>query len=179
MDLHAENGALIPATLRTTRLTLRPLTAADDNAVVAALADWDVVKWLTAVPWPYSLADATYFRTVIAADPDYPHWAIDAGDGLIGVISVKPDLGYWLTPAHHGQGYMSEAAIAVVSAAFAAGQDVLVSGHLPGNTPSRRLLRRLGFTDTHLTTAHHRPSDDTVPLQRMALTTQTWAARHG
>ena len=179
MDLHAENGALIPATLRTARLTLRPLAPRDDAAIVAALADWDVVRWLTAVPWPYTPADAIHFRTIVAADPAHPHWAIDAGDGLIGVISVKPDLGYWLAPAHHRRGYMSEAAQAVVTAAFAAGHRMLVSGHLPGNVPSRRLLSSLGFTDTHLTTALHRGSGETVPLQRMTLTAEDWAARHG
>ena len=177
MDLHAENGALIPATLRTARLTLRPLTAADDAAIVAALTAWEVVRWLTAVPWPYSPADAVHSRTVIAADPMHPHWAIDAGDGLIGIVSVKPDLGYWLAPAHQGQGLMTEAATAVVAATFAAGADRLISGHLPGNVPSRRLLRHLGFTDTHVTAAHHRPSGDTVPVQRMAPTAQAWAAR--
>ena len=179
MDLHAENGALIPVILRTARLTLRPLTPQDDAAIVAALADWDVVRWLTAVLWPYTRGDAAHYRTVIAADPGHPHWAIDAGDGLVGVISVTPDLGYWLAPAHHAKGIMTEAACAVVAAAFAAGVDHLVSGHLPGNVPSRRLLQRLGFTDTHLTTAHHRASGETVPLQRMVLTAATWAAAHG
>ena len=179
MDLHAQDGTLIPATLHTTRLTLRPLTPRDDAAIVAALADRHVVRWLTAVPWPYTIDDAVHFRTVIAADPAHPHWAIDAGTGLIGVISVKPDLGYWLAPAHHRKGYMTEAAEAVVTAAFAAGQQALVSGHLPGNAPSRRLLLSLGFADTHLTTALHRGSGETVPLQRMVLTAREWAKRHG
>jgi RimJ/RimL family protein N-acetyltransferase len=177
MDLHAENGALAPI-IQTERLTLRPLAPGDDAAVVAALSNWDIVKWLTAVPWPYSLDDAVYFRTHIAAHPDHPHWAIDDGTGLIGVISVKPDMGYWLASGHHGKGIMTEAATAIVADAFAGGRSEIISGHLIGNVPSRAILTRLGFKDTHMTTAAHCPSGTTVPLQRMALQAGTWAARH-
>ncbi len=177
MDLHAENGTLTPV-IRTGGLTLRPLAPGDDAAIVAALSHWDVVKWLTAVPWPYTLDDAVYFRTQIAAQPGHPHWAIDDGTGLIGVISVKPDLGYWLSPSHHRKGIMTEAATAVVAAAFAGGMVEIISGHLIGNGPSRAILLNLGFADTHMTTAVHRPSGTMAPLQRMALQAATWAIRH-
>ncbi len=173
MDLHAENGTVIPDTLWTARLLLRPLTPANDAAIVGALADWNVVKWLTAVPWPYDLNDAAYFRTVIAADPNHPHWGIDNGTGLIGVISVKPDLGYWLTALHHSKGIMTEAAKAVINAAFKAGLQQITSGHIPGNAPSSAILQKLGFHDTKIVSRHHRPSSKNIVVQRMILTHAT------
>ncbi|SEN25892.1 Protein N-acetyltransferase, RimJ/RimL family [Loktanella fryxellensis] len=178
MDLHAEDAALIPATIATSRLTLRLLVPADDAAVVAALADWQVVRWLTAVPWPFTPVDAAHFRRVIAGVPAHPHWALDAGAGLIGVISVKPDLGYWLSSRAHGQGYMSEAARAVIAAIFAVNSAPLVSGHLLDNGPSRAVLRKLGFRDTAIASVAHRATGGAVDVQRMVLTPQDWQARH-
>ncbi|RYH03102.1 N-acetyltransferase [Salipiger sp. IMCC34102] len=57
MDLHDEDGALAPR-LSTARLTLRPVVPADAPAIVAALSDWEVTRWLTLVPFPYTRADA-------------------------------------------------------------------------------------------------------------------------
>ena len=85
MDLHAEDGALGP-TLRTDRLTLRPVRQTDAAAIVAALNVWDVTRWLSVVPFPYTPDDADYFITTVAGDPQRPHWAIDMDAGLVGQI---------------------------------------------------------------------------------------------
>lgn len=78
--------------LRTSDLILRPLVLTDASAISDALADWNVVQWLSAVPYPYAKKDAEYFITDIALNDTI--WAIDDGTGLIGVIGVKPGLGY-------------------------------------------------------------------------------------
>ena len=169
MDLHAENRAL-SATLRTERLTLRPIVGADVPAIVAALADWEVARWLTLVPWPYRAADAEAW----IADVGVGHWAIDAGEGLIGVISIKPDMGYWLARPAHGRGYMTETARAVVADHFRTTDAPLISGHYPDNVASRAVLRKLGFTDTHLETDRQVSTGREVSVQRMVLTREAW-----
>ena len=80
--------------LRTSDLILRPLELTDASAIPQALADWDVSRWMSAVPSPYTIDDAKYFITQIA--PKDTIWAIDDETDLIGVIGVKPNLGYWL-----------------------------------------------------------------------------------
>ena len=57
---------------------------------------------------PYTAKDAEYFITDIA--PNDTIWTIDDGTGLIGVIGVKPNLGFWLRSGLHGRGYMTQAA---------------------------------------------------------------------
>ena len=169
MDLHAENGALARR-LATDRLTLRPLDPTDAPAVVSAMSDWEVVRWLTLVPWPYTRAEADWW--IGQAGPG--HWAIDAGQGLIGAISIKPDMGYWLARSAHGKGYMTEAARAVVAEHFRATDAPLVSGHYPDNAASRGVLSKVGFTDTHLETDRQVSTGREVTLQRMVLTREAW-----
>ena len=160
--------------LQTARLTLRPLAASDSTAITEALSNWDVTRWLSQVPFPYTRADADSFIGMVQHSPDDAHWAIDQGAGLIGLISVKPDLGYWLDQSHHGQGMMTEAARAVLTWYFTHHTAPVLSGHFAGNAASRAILTKLGFTDTHIETITPVNADTPVPLQRMVLTRDHW-----
>jgi len=175
MDLHIENNDL--ETIRTRRLVLRPLEMGDAPAIKAALNLWDVTQWLTNVPFPYALSDAEAFIPAVTAPGADPHWAIDAGDGLIGLISVRSELGYWLNYDYHGQGLMSEASEAVVAHHFAANDADLTSSYHLGNAASARVLTKLGFTNTHIETKTQVATDEQVDLQRMVLTKDRWMNR--
>ena len=50
-----------PPTLRTPRLTLRPLTYDDCDAIAEGVGNYDVSRWLAVVPYPYSVEDARAF----------------------------------------------------------------------------------------------------------------------
>jgi RimJ/RimL family protein N-acetyltransferase len=163
---------------RTERLEIRPLTATDEAAVVAQLDDYEVSRWLTVVPFPYTSNDFRHFLEFLEADPR-EGLAIHSAGGLVGVISATDRLGYWLGRAHHGKGYMSEAAEAVVADHFARGADQLRSGYFDGNTGSARVLEKLGFVPTgqdDLVKSVAQGVD--VTLKNVILTRQEWEARH-
>ena len=46
------------AALTTKRLQLRPPVAADATAITAILNDFEISKWVSVVPVPYTRADA-------------------------------------------------------------------------------------------------------------------------
>ena len=177
MDLYLENGGVAPR-LRTARLTLRPIVDADRDAVMAAFEDYEVVRWLTGVPYPYAPADFDDFVHGFIPDTHHLVWAMDAGDGLIGCIGVQPELGYWLDASHHRKGLMWEAAVAVLDWYFEQTDAALESGYILGNGPSSALLGRLGFADSHLREGVTTARGETVDVQRMELGRATWAARH-
>lgn len=156
--------------LRTDRLTLRPMLNSDAPALVRHLADWSVMRWLSAPPWPYMLKDAEDF----IGRRDNAHWAIDDGTGLIGTISGGANLGYWLAADQHGKGLMSEAVTAVLSDHFAQSGDTVGSGHMPGNHASRAVLLKHGFTDTRVEPMLSRPLGRETAMQRMELTANHW-----
>ena len=166
--------------LTTPRLILRPLSPADTPAIVAALSDWEVTRWLTSVPFPYGEADARWFIEGPAADPEQAHFAIDHAGAMVGVVSVKPDLGYWLSPANHRNGLMGEAVDAALDWRFARDPSPVASGHIEGNAASRRLLLARGFKDGAVETVARRGDGTPVPVQRMSLTRDRWREyRHG
>jgi RimJ/RimL family protein N-acetyltransferase len=149
--------------IRTHRLTLRLLRPEDAEPIARMIAEWEVIRWLTTPPYPYRLADAVGF--ISRAGPE--HRAITRDGALIGVVTLGDDLGYWLGLPFHGQGFMTEAAGAMLARHFAAGGCPVTSGHLLGNDPSRRVLLKLGFRDSHVSRSHSNSHGREVDVQRM------------
>jgi RimJ/RimL family protein N-acetyltransferase len=140
----------------TPRLRLRCLDARDAGALVAHLNDWEVARWLSQPPYPYSAEDAKAFISVMRERHRQPNpllFAIAerALDAAIGVIGIEPDetdsgeLGYWIGRPFWGQGYGREAAAAAIAQAADAGLRRLVAFAHPENLRSLRLLQRCGF----------------------------------
>lgn len=165
-------------TLTTGRLTLRPPVAGDAEALTAALDDWDVVKWLSVVPFPYTHADADWFLAECAAGRE-TSWAICDVDGLCGMIGTTgTGLGYWLARRAWGQGYATEAGRAAVNHFFAKGAaDSLRSGYFIGNARSGRVLEKLGFRDVGPKVLPCRAQGKEMPSRDMILTRAAWEAR--
>jgi RimJ/RimL family protein N-acetyltransferase len=118
--------------LETARLILRPLAPRDVPAVQRIFPQWEVVRWLHAgIPWPYpEEGAATNMAQCLEqrAKGEKFFWAITlkgGDDTLVGRIDLWPfdgktrdTRGFWLDPALHGQGLMTEAADAVTGYAF-------------------------------------------------------------
>ncbi|MFF1961075.1 GNAT family N-acetyltransferase [Streptomyces sp. NPDC058220] len=72
---------------------------------------------------------------------------------IIGRSTVEePEIAYELFQRAHGRGYATEAAGAVLDAAIATGRKRLWSTVGAWNTPSLRVLEKLGFERDHLST---------------------------
>lgn len=82
----------------------------------------------------------------------------ETGDalGYCGIVpgrgSVRePELAYELLAGAHGRGYATEAALAVLGAAFATGRSRIWATVRAWNAPSLRVLDKLGFHRDHVT----------------------------
>jgi RimJ/RimL family protein N-acetyltransferase len=83
-------------------------------------------------------------------------WAIEERESgrLVGGVGVFPlnwegpefELGYHVVPSAWNRGYASEAAAAVLAAAWEAGLDHVVAVAMPGNVASRRVMEKLGMS---------------------------------
>jgi RimJ/RimL family protein N-acetyltransferase len=129
-------------TIGTERLVLRPLRPSDADTLFTLFSNWEVIRWLSTPPWPYTPDDA---RAFIGAEIDLSarernYFAITLNDSLIGGIDARsanrasapvrsPILGYWLGQPYWGRGYMTEAALAFVRFFFASAPvDTIYSG---------------------------------------------------
>ena len=149
--------------LRTERLVLRPLVEEDADAIHRLVNDWEVVRMLTRLPFPYPrpLADEWIASTAkqMAEGTAY-HLAITGDENgremLIGCVGVRlddtpgaADLGYWVGKRFWGHGVATEAAGRVASWALAnLAIDRVRAKVLLDNPASAAVLRRLGFRET-------------------------------
>ena len=156
--------------LFTDRLSLRPATVQDAEALYGLFADPQVMEGLGITP--VSALD----EAVAMIDQGIESWRTDAlgpfvfenpARQLVGQAGLmvfdsrgwtpsnranagrhaQPELGWALVRAHWGQGYATEAAAAIRAWAYESHTiDGLVSLITPGNVRSQRVAQRLGAT---------------------------------
>ena len=145
---------------RTERLLLRPGWAEDAPALAQAISDEMIVRNLATAPWPYGLRDAEAFLAQ-PRDPALPSFLIfertDGAPRLVGSCGLgrRPsgavELGYWIARQHWGQGFATEAALALIEIARALGLTQLEGSHFLDNPASGRVLEKLGFRPIGIT----------------------------
>lgn len=157
-----------PFALTGERVRLAVPTLADADVLTACLADSSVLRWIGAMPDPYTRDDAVYFIEQVTApgwrDETQFNWSIRekpdgwrgddpeppvfGGVGLTGLSSGSAEIGWWLATAARGRGLAAEAARLVLDWAFdsetLALQRVYWRAEV-GNWASRRLAWNLGF----------------------------------
>lgn len=161
--------------LKTERLVLRRVRRADADDIAALLGNIAVAKWLTPIPWPYDRGDAEEFVNRVEEQRS-DHFAITCESRLIGMMSVQDHLGYWLGQPYWGHGFATEAGRAVIDYFFDGNADQLRSGYLEGNDASCRVLKKLGFEETHLQDSFVPALGKTVAQHKMVLIREVWEA---
>lgn len=147
----------LPATLSTARLVLAAPTLAHASAIARLCNNINVHKWMARLPFPYTEDDARFFIEEIVPSAEEACYGLLHEGELIGVVGLHfaegqaPELGYWLGEPYWGHGYATEAALALVAAARAAGARALRSHALVDNAGSRNVLRKADFRETGTT----------------------------
>lgn len=137
-------------------LTLRPLESRDAEAVHRLANDWEVVRMLSNLPFPYprGLAESWITGTQRQAQAGTAwHFAMERDGVLLGCIGVTFEklrkaarIGYWVGRAHWGQGIATQAVQAVLKWAFARLHIERVYAEVAeDNQASISVLARAGF----------------------------------
>lgn len=146
----------------TERLYLRALDKSDLPRIVTYLNVWDITRWLSVVPFPYTAQHAEEFfaETAASATAGDPHayvLCLKTAPDLIGLIGLHPprgsnrgqgeiEVGYWLGNDHWGRGLMGEAVKAALKIGFARPDTQLVGATTaPNNRASQNVLARAGL----------------------------------
>jgi RimJ/RimL family protein N-acetyltransferase len=148
------------APLRTERLLLRTMVNDDVDAIHAYQSREDVCRYVPYEPRTREEVAEKVAKysgaTTLAADNDYWQLAIERDGHVIGdvyfalesVANSTAEIGWTLHPDHHGNGYMSEAAGAVLGLAFNDLALHRVKAQLdPRNHASIALCKRLGMRE--------------------------------
>jgi RimJ/RimL family protein N-acetyltransferase len=175
--------ATLSSPIATARLVLEPVRSEFAPALFAHFNDWEVMRWLSAPPWPYRLSDMEEWigraseARLLGRDLDFTITLSGVPIGGIGVtgLGLDPVLGYWLARPFWGRGFMSEAAAGLVDRLFCEGHSFLSSGVLTGNAASLRVQEKLGFRVVNERYVHARPHGRLMPHTDTVLGKACWS----
>lgn len=158
-----QNTPILPSVvLETERLRLRAFVADDADDVYASCTDPDLQRWLP-LPRPgapYTREEAEAWCLEVApglrTGGEGQQWAVvERGTrrlvGAVGLVRVSwtamnTEVGYWTSPWGRGRGYATEATVAVSRWALDQGFQRVEVKAATGNTGSRRVAERSGFS---------------------------------
>lgn len=136
--------------LETERLILRAPRLEDADAYAEGIGDYEVARFLTPVPHPYSRKMAREWLAEAPQNtPERNLFIIELKEsGLIGCVSLLSKLGYWIARPHWGKGLMTEAAARLISWHFAeTPAREMHSGAHADNAASLAVQKKLGFVE--------------------------------
>lgn len=166
--------------LATSRLLLRPARPEDAPCFALGISDFAVARWLTPLPFPFTLAMASDFlRGPPGDNPDKTLFIIDLpGRGLIGCVVLSDELGFWISRPHWGRGYVSEAARAVIDWYFALStSDQILASAQHDNRASLHVKSKLGFQEVGHEMRFSHALQHNVQHVLTRLTRSQWLAR--
>jgi ribosomal-protein-alanine N-acetyltransferase len=144
--------------LATERLVLRPLAAADAEAVFSIFSDPEVTRYWSSPPWTSTEQADKYVASAAQgiASGEMLRLGVEVGatGQLIGQAALhrfdepnrRCEVGYALNRAHWGKGYVAEALAAMLEHGFAQLNLNRVEADVdPRNPASAKVLERLGF----------------------------------
>lgn len=149
-----------PVYLSNDRLTLRTVEPEDSGFIRSHWNDPDLRHWF-AKSDPIDgerLADfldadstAVHFLPCRDGDPVGFVWLFRIDD-----VAGRGEIGYWIRPEEQGNGYATEAAELGLRYAFdERGLHKVMARVFEGNTPSRRVLEKLGFEEEGHLSEHY------------------------
>ena len=139
--------------IKTKRLVLKkPTKKTNKKLIVSQIGDWEVAKWLSGVPYPYTEQKAEEWLNNI--NDDDLLFSIFRNNSLIGGVGLSLeedndlDLGFWIGRGHWGKGYATEAAMALIQYAKKEFNFKQIKAcYIKGNTGSSNVLMKLGFKE--------------------------------
>jgi RimJ/RimL family protein N-acetyltransferase len=134
--------------LRTDRLILRPPSVDDAPAFVLTMGSYDVARWMTPLPWPFTLSMARdWLAEASALSAKHAMFIVEQHGQMVGGITIGPELGFGIKRSHWGRGIGTEAVSAVLNWYFANPDCMdIVCASQENNLAALRLQQKLGFS---------------------------------
>lgn len=184
--------------LRGQRVSLRPFRPDDVEALVAGLNDFETVRHLAIVPFPYTRAHAEEF--IASAEGKGPlavghAFAVErhADQALLGCVSIHPGaandrertgiagtgvLGYWFARPYWRQGYAGEAVPIVIDYGFSSLSLRRIIANADLDNPGlQRILVKCGLEPMGTVLSYKPARREASPSIFYVLQRDRWAAR--
>ena len=141
--------------IRTERLLIKTPETDDKFELTQLINDKDVIRWLSEIPFPYTLSHAEEFiersRERILKQESY-NFMIFQDKKMIGGIGLSEfnnkscQVGYWLGRQYWGNGFATEALKSILDFGFEQlNLEEIYAAYKIGNEGSMRVLAKCGF----------------------------------
>ena len=141
--------------IRTERLLIKTPEIDDKFELTQLINDKDVIKWLSEIPFPYTLSHAEEFiersRERVLKQESY-NFMIFQDKKMIGGIGLSEfnnkscQVGYWLGKQYWGNGFATEALKSILDFGFdQLNLEKIYAAYKIGNEGSIRVLAKCGF----------------------------------
>ena len=141
--------------IRTERLLIKTPEIDDKFELTQLINDKDVIKWLSEIPFPYTLNHAEEFiersRERVLKQESYNFMIFQdkkmiGGVGLSGFNNKSCQVGYWLGKKYWGNGFATEALKSILDFGFdQLNLEKIYAAYKIGNEGSIRVLNKSGF----------------------------------
>jgi len=161
--------------IKTKRLVLKkPTKKINVKSIVSQIGDWEVAKWLSGVPYPYTEQKAEEWLDNINQDDLL--FSIFRDKSLIGGVGLSLeedndfDLGFWIGRDHWGKGYATEAATGLIQyVKEETNFKQIMACYIKGNTGSSNVLMKLGFEEVGECEVYFLSRRKTMPCIKLLL----------
>ena len=141
--------------IRTERLLIKTPEIGDKFELTQLINNKDVIKWLSEIPFPYTLCHAEEFiersRERVLKQESY-NFMIFQDKKMIGGIGLSEfnnkscQVGYWLGKKYWGNGFATEALKSILDFGFSQlNLEEIFAAYKIGNEGSRKVLTKCGF----------------------------------
>ena len=141
--------------IRTERLLIKTPEIDDKFELTQLINDKDVIKWLSEIPFPYTLCHAEEFiersRERVLKQESY-NFMIFQDKKMIGGVGLSEfnnkscQVGYWLGKKYWGNGFATEALKSILDFGFdQLNLEKIYAAYKIGNEGSIRVLNKSGF----------------------------------
>ena len=141
--------------IKTERLKLKSPQMDDGVGLTELINDKSVVKWLSDIPFPYTVRHAEEFierAQEKALKNESYNFMIFKNNKMIGGIGLTEfrkrscELGYWLGKKYWGNGFATEAVNGILDFGFNnLERKEIYAAYKLGNEGSKRVLKKCGF----------------------------------
>tara|TARA_B100000475_G_C14963592_1_gene300939 strand:+ start:395 stop:901 length:507 start_codon:yes stop_codon:yes gene_type:complete len=139
--------------IKTKRLVLkRPDKSINKKLFASLVGEWDIAKWLSDVPYPYTEKHAEKF--IKRSSPDDLRFSVFYDGVLVGGVGVsyednnELDIGYWIAKDYWSYGFATEASLGLIN--YVRNETdfkVITACYVKGNKASAKVLKKLGFIE--------------------------------
>jgi len=175
----------------TERLFLRTLEQHELPRLVELIGDWEVVRWISVVPFPYTMKDAEEFyddmvKCYERGEPQFYAMALKSDNLLVGGVGLhlprnatygegEIEIGYWLGKAFWGRGLMSEAACAARDIGFSRPTTKCLGASTAlDNVASQKVLTKIGLHNMGVTVRDFAALRGENEINKWQLTRAQW-----